>query len=245
MRLQDYLNVILKRWWLIGLVGVSAAVTAYAISKLQRPVYRAQATYVATINRADSGAGFFIAETLNSFISLVHNPDTFAGISQDLQLDISAEQLLGNVRMQAQPDARKIVIEADSPSTADPRRIIDKVGEVLLANVAEANRLAEGQDRINVRRFNPGPVYKAKPQTKINTLAGGVLGLILGTLLAFILEFLDDTLKTASDVERFAGLTTIGAIPSGAAQGAPGRARLRPASASGIVERKDVHGKRT
>lgn len=245
MRLQDYLNVIWKRWWLIGLVGVSAAVTAYAVSKLQRPVYRAQAKYVAVINRYDSGTGFFVAETLNGFISLVHNADVFEQISQQLQLDISAQQLLGNVRMQAQPTARTIVIEADSLNTTDPPHIIDKVGEALLANVAEINRQAEGQDRINIRRFEPGQVYQAKPQTKINTLAGGVLGLILGVLLAFILEFLDDTLKTASDVERFAGLTTIGSIPSGAAQGASTGARLRPAGASGIIERKDVHGKRS
>ena len=75
----------------------------------------------------------------------------------------------------------------------------------------------------------------AKPQTKINVLAGGILGGILGLLLIFVLEYLDDTLKTAEDVERFAGLATIGVIPSGAATGAR---RRRPAAASGIVAGK-------
>jgi capsular polysaccharide biosynthesis protein len=28
-----------------------------------------------------------------------------------------------------------------------------------------------------------------------------------------VLEYLDDTLKTATDVERFVGLATLGAIP--------------------------------
>ena len=37
---------------------------------------------------------------------------------------------------------------------------------------------------------------------------------ILGLLLAFILEALDNSLKTPADVERFVGLTTIGAIPT-------------------------------
>jgi capsular polysaccharide biosynthesis protein len=32
--------------------------------------------------------------------------------------------------------------------------------------------------------------------------------------LAFIFEFLDDTLKSSTDVERFVGLTTLGAIPT-------------------------------
>jgi hypothetical protein len=46
---------------------------------------------------------------------------------------------------------------------------------------------------------------------------------------------MDDTLKTAEDVERFAGLVTIGIIPSGAAAGAR---RGRPAAATGIVAGK-------
>ena len=41
-----------------------------------------------------------------------------------------------------------------------------------------------------------------------------MLGLILGLLLAFALEALDDSLKSPADVERFVGLTTLGAIPT-------------------------------
>jgi uncharacterized membrane protein len=36
---------------------------------------------------------------------------------------------------------------------------------------------------------------------------------VVGALLAFVLEYLDDTLKTSEDVERFTGLTLIGSIP--------------------------------
>ncbi len=57
-------------------------------------------------------------------------------------------------------------------------------------------------------------------------------------LLAFILEYMDDTIKTSDDVERFAGLTTLGLIPSGAAQAARRRARMQPAAVSRLVNRK-------
>jgi capsular polysaccharide biosynthesis protein len=52
-----------------------------------------------------------------------------------------------------------------------------------------------------------------QPNTRVNVLAGAILGLIVGLLLAFVLEYLDDTLKSSADVERFVGLTTLGAIP--------------------------------
>jgi capsular polysaccharide biosynthesis protein len=45
-------------------------------------------------------------------------------------------------------------------------------------------------------------------------MAGAILGLVLGVLLAFVLEYLDDTLKSSGDVERFTGLTTLGVIPT-------------------------------
>ncbi len=225
MQLNDYLVVFRKRWWLIGLVGLVAALAAYGISKLQTPTYRAKATYLAQPNRFELGAYVFAGQTLNGFIRQVYNRRSFEQISQQLQLDVSAEKLLGDVRLQAQPNDLTIVIEADSTDIDTPPRIIDAVGSALVAQATENNRLAEGQDRVIVRRADPDPVFKAKPQTKINTLAGGLLGLIVGTLLAFVLEYLDDTLKSAADIERFTGLTTLGKIPSGAAQPAPRRQR--------------------
>jgi capsular polysaccharide biosynthesis protein len=239
MRLQDYVDVIRKRWWLIGLAGLVAAVSAYGISKLQTPVYRSQAVYVATVNRADSGVYMFLGQQLNGIIRQVRNRDTFTAISQQLQIDVPPERLLSDVRMQAQPTDLTITIEADSPNVEDPPRLINAVGNALIARVAENNRLAEGQDRVNITREEPHPVFQAKPNTRINTLAGAILGLVLGLLLAFILEYLDDTIKTSEDVERFAGLTTLGLIPSGAAQ--PARRRVRtqqPAAVSRFIDRK-------
>ncbi|MBA3943097.1 MAG: lipopolysaccharide biosynthesis protein [Herpetosiphonaceae bacterium] len=244
MRLQDYLTVLRKRWWLIGLVGLSAALVALGISRLQRPTYRAQASYIISINRVDSGGYSFIANALNLFIRQVHNPDKFEQISQDLRLDVPAETLLANVRMQPQPIESTITIEADSPNTTDPPRIINAIGDALVAKVAEKNRLSDGQDRYQIDRESPTPVFKAKPQTKINTLAGGVLGLILGTLLAFVLEYLDDTLKTPGDVERFVGLPTLSQIPAGTAQRSVRRPRRPVAVTAGIVERKEPYAKR-
>lgn len=82
--------------------------------------------------------------------------------------------------------------------------------------------------------MTPQEGYKAKPNTKINMLAGALLGLVLGVLLAFVLEYLDDTVRNAADVERYTGLPTIGAIPGGSG-GVGRRSRFRPATAVGFI----------
>ncbi len=40
-----------------------------------------------------------------------------------------------------------------------------------------------------------------------------VLGAMLGIFVAFILEFLDTSIKTPEDVEKYLGLPVIGTIP--------------------------------
>jgi capsular polysaccharide biosynthesis protein len=88
------------------------------------------------------------------------------------------------------------------------------VGQRLEAEVTRLNANLDGTDRINVRLIQQPRMIGVQPNTRINMMAGAILGLVIGVLLAFVLEYLDDTLKNSADVERFVGLTTLGAIPT-------------------------------
>jgi capsular polysaccharide biosynthesis protein len=43
-----------------------------------------------------------------------------------------------------------------------------------------------------------------------------VVGLVLGLSLAFFIEYLDTSIKTMDDVERFLGISVLAVIPKGA-----------------------------
>lgn len=51
-----------------------------------------------------------------------------------------------------------------------------------------------------------------RPNTKLNTLIGGAVGLLLALGLVFLLEYLDDTLKSADDISQLLGLFTLGTV---------------------------------
>ena len=55
--------------------------------------------------------------------------------------------------------------------------------------------------------------YRFKPNLLKNLVMGLFAGLLLGVLLAFVLEFLDDSLKTAEDIEQKLRLAVLGIIP--------------------------------
>ena len=72
-------------------------------------------------------------------------------------------------------------------------------------------------ERTNVTMLDrPTSALQVWPQTRTFALAAGILGLLVGSVFAFILEFLDNTLKTPGDVERYVGLTTLGLVPMAA-----------------------------
>lgn len=236
MRIQDYLNVVVKRWWLILLVAFSAAVAAYGFSKLRTPMYRSQTIYSVLFNRLDTGGNMFADQLLNGYVNYVYQPDRMQEISNRLGLDQPGQALMEYVRLQAQPDQMLIVIEADYFDPASAQAIATAVGDQLNSYVVEANRNLEGEDRVSLTRAQSAPPgYLAKPITRVNVLAGALLGAVIGLLLCFILDYMDDTLKNAADVERFAELTTVGAIPAPGSLDNRRRAALRPSAASGLI----------
>lgn len=215
MQLSDYINVLRRRWWVILLVAFSAAVGAYAVSKLfLEQLWRSEASYLVVPNRIDNGLSITLQNSMNSYKVMALTPYQLDKISSDLKLDRSADWLLGHVAIQPQIDTRLMVIQVDYPDPAIAPQLADAIGNNMVALVSSLNDSVEGTDRISMRVNQPARPAVPRGQTRINVAAGGLLGLIVGLLLAFVLEALDNTLKTPGDVERFVGLTTLGAIPT-------------------------------
>jgi capsular polysaccharide biosynthesis protein len=213
MEIRDYVNILVKRWWVIVLTAIAAVAGAYVISKLLPQTFRSQAVYLVLANQADNGLNIVLRNSMNSYRELVMQPSVLDQISQQIGLDISGERLMEDVNIQPRPDEQKIVIEVDLPRLDQSQALADAVGERIVAEVNRINATLEGTARINVTRIQPARLVEIRPNTRINMLAGAILGLIVGLVLAFVLEYLDDTLKTSEDVERFVGLPTLGAIP--------------------------------
>lgn len=74
---------------------------------------------------------------------------------------------------------------------------------------------ATGLKANNVRIIDPAEVPKApvRPKKAQNILIAVIVGLIGGTGLAFLIEYLDNTVKTTDDVERYVKLPILGYIP--------------------------------
>ncbi len=63
---------------------------------------------------------------------------------------------------------------------------------------------------IDVAKIPENPV---KPRPLFNIAIAGVLGVMLGIGVVFLIEYLDNTIKSPEDIERYIGLPVLGIIP--------------------------------
>ncbi len=220
LELRDYLNILIKRWWLILLVTLGAGGGAYLYSRLQPSVYQATVQIQAFPSRADNGLVEVLIKNLNSYVvglqsldflnSVLTNPANKGSLD-----DLRAGDVLGRLKVQAQPDTHILLMTVDAVSG---RQAADLANAIAASYVDQQNALSQksqSSDKIFLQQLDTAraPTQPYQPRPLLTAAAGALLGLVLGLLLAFGLEFTDTSLRTSDDVQRFLALPTIGVIP--------------------------------
>lgn len=217
MQLQDYGRILLKRGWIIILLAVLAAGSAYAFSKLQTPIYSSTVTLSAEPSRSsDYGQTLAIKNLLRNYVQQMQSPSIIQQVIDQLQLDVTPDKFVSQLNFNADESTLLITIEARYPNPAVAAKMGQTLAETFVSVHNQKNLQIDQQDRILVSIVHnaTSPVIFS-PKTSINTLAGAILGALIGVLLVFVLEWLEsDIVRTAEDVERFIGVTVLGSIPT-------------------------------
>ncbi|MBI2305616.1 MAG: hypothetical protein HYU86_12830 [Chloroflexi bacterium] len=214
MSLKDVWRVAAKRWWIFVLVAFVSSSTAYVYSKLQQPIYRSSAKLYVMPARPDYGSVLVIQNVVRQYSQLLASDRFLNSISQELRLDLPAVELRRQVHTSGTADNLAIQIDVDNPNPATAVKIVTALAREFVEDQELRMQNVNKQDRIDVRMYDePTPAALSQPKTRINVTTGGILGLLLAAFIAFFFEYLDDTIKTAEDVERFIALPVVGSIP--------------------------------
>jgi capsular polysaccharide biosynthesis protein len=232
VQIRDYWLIFSKRWWLIVLVAAAASLSSYVYCKLQTPIYRSEVQLTVAPSRLDYGLTLVIDNLLTQYQQQLLTRQLATQVNDALKLDQPVDTLLGKVKVSAVSNGYLLDITVDDSDPNNARDIalvwVQKFIEKHQADQAPLDPL----NRIEITMLDkPLPGVLFFPKTKQYVLAAGILGLVVGGVLAFLLEYLDDTLKTSDDVERFTKLPVVGSIPiatelSMPASKANGRARV-------------------
>jgi capsular polysaccharide biosynthesis protein len=216
VELQDYLNILRKRGWIIILTACITAVSALGFSLVQTPKYKATAKLSVNPARADWGLANYAKTVFRNYTINMTTHKTAQKVIDRAQLDMSTDDLLSKVTVSSDESNFTLQVDAKDYDPVVAIRIAQTLAEVFIEDQTEWNQKQDRQDQIEVSLLdNVRDAPKFSPKIKINTLAGGIFGVLLGGVIVLFLEWLEsDILRTPGDVERFIDLTVLGTIPT-------------------------------
>jgi len=220
MELADYFRILRTRGWIIVVVAVVAAVSAFGFSKLQRPIYKSSMQVTVLPARNDLGLAETTKNLLRAYVTIVDTKRFAQQVLDRFQqdgkpLDMTAQQLKNNVIIASYEDKNVIQIDVKDRDGEQANRIALTWAREFQDWRNTENDKVRKEDRVDVV-LGDNPIYsKYRPQTTINTAAGGIFGVLLGALIVAALEWIESGLvRTPADVERKLGLAVLGVIPA-------------------------------
>lgn len=219
MEINDYIRILRKRGWIIVVVALIAAASAYGFSKLQTPIYSASVKLSVVPARAtDWGSSNSLKDLLRNYAEIIHTHTMSAEVIDRELLDMDTTALLGKLFVSTDSSTFTLQIEARDRDPKVAMDIVNRMALVFMDNREQWNQQQDKRDRIDVKMLDS--VYNLgyeqySPKTKINTMAAGLFGILMGVLVIFFLEWLEmDVIRTAGDVEKTINVAVLGNIPS-------------------------------
>ena len=218
MEINDYLRILRKRGWIIVVVALVAAVSAYAFSKMQTPIYSATVKLSVVPARAtDWGSSNSLKDLLRNYAENIRTHTMVAEAIDRAQLDTDTTTFLSKLFVNPDSSTFTLALEARDRDPEVAMGMVDTMAKVFAEDRDQWNQQQDKRDRIEVEMldsvYNLG-YQQYSPKTRINVLAGALFGVLVGVLVIFFLEWLEmDIIRSAKDVERAIEVTVLGVIP--------------------------------
>lgn len=208
--------------WIIAafLIGalVAGAVTAFLIT----PKYTATSTMYMVSSSSGSVVDLTdlnIGESLSSdYIELIKTRPIIEDVIRDQGLEYEYEDVLGMLDLSVVADTRIIKIAVTSE---DPREAMNMANELAKKAEEQLPKLMDAP-KPNIAEYAILPTDRSSPSFTKNVMIGAMLLLLLTLAVLTVMYLMDDTLKSAEDVEKHFGVMPLTVIPEGKIEGLDG-----------------------
>ena len=208
-----------KIWWIVGgfliCALVAGLITHFAITPkytATAKMYMVSSSSQSVVDLTDLNIGQSIS---GDYVELLKTRPIIEGVIEDLDLDYKYNELVDMINLSVVNTTR--IIQIDVTST-DPKEAMNIANALAKKGVRELPKVMETPEP-HIAEYAIVPINKSSPSLTKNTMIGGLLGLLL-MLAIFTIQFLmDDTFKTAEDIEKEFGVMPLTVIPEGKIEG--------------------------
>lgn len=214
MELKDYLRILRQRGWIIIVLMVLTAVAAFGFSRMQTEVYKSTLNLLVRPSRTDFGQSQAAKVLLDSYKAWLFSSYRTNAVINELQLDMTPQQLLGDVEVAADSLSLMLTLAVENTDPNVANDIARTWGNLLIQWQQEENDKNRQEDRITIEFRDDPQAGLDRPNWRINTLAGAIFGALLGVIVIFLLEWIESgVVRRSEDIERYLDIPVIGTIP--------------------------------
>jgi capsular exopolysaccharide synthesis family protein len=216
--LQDYLQIVRKRWRVIALVTLLAVGVAAASTALLTRTYESSTQFfVSTTGADDSGAllqgSTFTQQRVKSYAQLLTSPSILSPVAE--QSRVPVEELQRGVRATSLPDTVLIDVAVRSADPQQARDIAAAIADIFPETVTDLESPTSGAPspvKVTVVKEPTLPTLPVSPQPVRNILLGLVIGAVLGLATALVRDTLDRRVKSVDDLKRVTDAPILGVV---------------------------------
>ncbi len=205
--------------WIIAAFIVGALIAGLATQFLITPKYTATSTMYMVSSSSGSVVDLTdlnIGESIsNDYIELIKTRPIIDSVIQSEGLDYTYEEMLGMLNLSVVADTRIIKISVTSP---DPEEAM-LISNDLAVKAEETLPKLMDAPKPNIAEEAILPTHKSSPSLTKNVMIGALLMLLLTLAVLTVMYLMDDTLKSAEDVEKHFGVMPLTVIPEGKLDG--------------------------
>ena len=214
--LRDLFRVLRKRMKLIAIITIVCTLISGIMSFFViPPTYEAKTSII--VGKLEGQEGNLQNNDVVMYQNLIK---TYAEIGKsDRVAEAAGRRLDGSytpsqikkmVTVTPQQGTQILIIKAENKSGEEAARIIDAVSEAFMEEARTVYKTGGNISIIDKAKVPENPV---KPKKALNVAIAFFIGLMASVGLSFVLEYMDRTIKTEEDVERYLDLPVIGIIP--------------------------------
>ncbi|NIK69227.1 Wzz/FepE/Etk N-terminal domain-containing protein [Paenibacillus sp. BK033] len=217
--LREYFLIVRKRLLLIVIFVLVCTVASGVYTKIFKdPIYEASTKIVVNRTNESLAVGALDINAINSNIKMIETykeviktPAILGKVAEKYpQLGLSAKELAKKIKVSSVNDTQVMTLAVQDVSYRQAAEIVNAISIVFqqeIPNIFQVQNVSILNEAI--LDDQPAPV---SPNVTLNIIIAFVVSLMIAVGIAFLLEYMDDTIKTEADVERYLGQPTLAMV---------------------------------
>ena len=218
IRIEDILDVLKRRWKVIAVISITAALISTIVSFFViSPKYEAKTKlFIGKENSIAQDQSYnnndvqMYQKLLKTYAEVIMTNDLIGRAIEESDLQEKSTDILKRLTVTPRADTQILEISYINPDQSAAKEVVDLVSREFISYSTEL--IPNGNVKIIEEvRIPETPV---SPNKKLNIAIAFLLGLMVSVGLSFVIEFMDNTFKTKEEIENILGLPAIGVIPN-------------------------------